>query len=148
MNHAAAIALLAILTFACPALAEIAGIARVIDGDTIEIKGQRIRLNCIDAPESKQTCKRDGKERRCGRDATVALHDKIGKKSIRCEGQDEDRYRRIIAMCFIADTDINEWLVLQGWAVAYTRYSHDYVRAEALAKSKRRGVWAGEFVMP
>ena len=47
-----------------------------------------------------------------------------------------------------ADTDINEWLVLQGWAVAYKRYSHDYVRAETLAKAKRRGIWASEFVKP
>ena len=53
-----------------------------------------------------------------------------------------------IARVIDGDTDINEWLVLNGWAVAYTYYSYDYSRAEAFAKSERSGVWAGEFVMP
>ena len=130
------------------AFAEASGIARVIDADTIEVSDQRIRLHGIDAPEARQTCRRDGVEWRCGHKATLALHEKIGKKPVKCEGQDKDRYGRIIGKCFFAGEDINEWLVLQGWAVAYVRYSREYVSAEATAKSERRGVWAGEFVMP
>ena len=60
---------------------------------------------------------------RCGHDSTVALHDKIGKKPVRRDELDKDRYGRIVAKCFFAGEDINEWLVLQGWAVAYVRYS-------------------------
>ena len=131
-----------------PALSDISGIAHVIDADTIEVLGQRIRLHGIDAPEAKQTCRRNGAEWRCGRGATRALYDKIGNKPVRCEGQDRDRYGRVVAKCFFAGTDINEWLVQQGWAVAYVQYSQDYVGAEAFAKSERRGIWAGAFVGP
>ena len=127
---------------------ETAGTARVIDGDTIEVSGQRIRLHGIDAPEHKQMSQRDGEEWDCGRQATIALHEKIGKKPVRCEERDRDHYGRIVAGCFFRDTDINEWLVLQGWAVAYVRYSRDYMPAEATAKSERRGIWAGEFEKP
>ena len=107
-----------------------------------------LRLHGIDAPEAKQVCKRRNEKWRCGHDATVALHDKIGKKPVKCEGQDKDRYGRVIGKCFFAGEDINEWLVQQGWAVAYVRYSPDYAKAEASAKLERRGIWASEFVMP
>ena len=63
---------------------EITGIARVIDGDTIEIVNRRIHLHGIDAPEAKQTCTRGDEEWRCGWNAVVALHDKIGRKPVRC----------------------------------------------------------------
>ena len=128
--------------------ADISDLARVIDGDTIEVSGQRIRLHGIDAPEQKQSCERGGEDWRCGRDATRVLNGKIGTKPVRCEGQDKDRYGRIVAKCFFGDTDISEWFAFNGWAVAYTNYSYDYSRAEAIAKAQRRGIWAGEFVMP
>ena len=73
------------LRWATPLAAqEYSGIALVIDGDTIEVSGQRIRLHGIDAPEAKQTCERDGSKWRCGHEATLALHEKIGKKPVRC----------------------------------------------------------------
>jgi len=118
--------------------AEIVGIARVIDADTIEVSGQCIRLHGIDTPEAKQTCKSDDVEWRWGRDATRALHDKFDKKPIRSKGQDKDRYGPVIGKCVFADTDINEWLVLQGWAVAYARYSRDYAKVGASAQSERQ----------
>jgi len=127
----------------------IVGVATVIDGDTIEIHSQRIRLHGIDAPESAQECHRgDGSAWRCGRQAALALHDLIGRRPVTCARQDTDRYRRIVAKCSVGDTDINAWLVTNGWAVAYRRYSSDYVGAETMARAGTRGIWSGEFAMP
>ncbi len=130
------------------AFADITGTARVIDGDTIEVAGQRIRLHGIDAPESRQLCHRDGKPWRCGRDATGALAEMIGRRPVNCEELGRDRYKRIVARCAVEGEDLGEWMVSQGWAVAYYLYSYEYSRAEQRAKSARRGMWAGEFDKP
>ena len=140
-----------ILAFAlssCTASAEIAGKPRVIDGDTLEVAGQRIRLHGIDSPERRQPCYRDGKPWRCGEDAAKALAGKIGSRPVTCEERDRDRYGRIIAICFADGEDLNGWLVLQGLALAYRRYSLDYVDQEADAQLARRGIWATRFVLP
>jgi endonuclease YncB( thermonuclease family) len=126
----------------------VVGVASVIDGDTLEIHGKRIRLHGIDAPESGQFCEKDGKQYRCGQQAALALSEKIGRASIRCEQRDIDRYKRIVAVCRLNDIDLNSWMVRQGYAVAYRRYSMDYVTVEEVARSERRGVWAGEFTLP
>ena len=94
--------------------AEITGKPRVIDGDTIEIAGQRILLHGIDAPETDQTCGRNSETWRCGQQAALALADKIGQRSVRCEEQDRDR--RIVAKCFVGGEDLSEWLAREGWA--------------------------------
>ena len=125
-----------------------AGVASVIDGDTIEVHGQRIRLHGIDAPESRQLCRSDGKPWQCGKDAANALADKIARRPVTCEDLGRDRYKRIIARCTVAGEDLGEWMVQQGLALAYRRYSLDYVDEEADAQAVRRGIWAGEFVKP
>lgn len=118
----------AVLLFALPCTAtDLAGQDSVIDGDTIEIHGQRIRLYGIDAPESGQTCEADGKVYRCGKDAAFALTDKIGRQTVECEDRGRDRYDRVIAICYAGGQDIGAWLVDQGWALAFRRYSLDYV---------------------
>ncbi len=126
------------------ALADITGTARVIDGDTIEIAeevaDQRIRLRGNDAPESRQLCYRDGKPWRCGGDATRALAEMIGRHPVNCEELGRDRYKRIVAKCAVEVVDLGEWMVSQGWAVAYYLYSYEYSRAEQTAKSARRGI--------
>ncbi len=130
------------------ALADITGQPRIIDGDTIEVAGQRIRLHGIDAPESRQLCRRDVKHWRCGGDATRALAEMIGRRPVNCEELGRDRYKRIVAKCAVEGVDLGEWMVSQGWAVAYYLYSYEYSRAEQRAKSARRGIWAGEFDKP
>ncbi|MEE8350803.1 MAG: thermonuclease family protein, partial [Rhodospirillales bacterium] len=130
-------------------MADVTGKPRVIDGDTIAIAGERIRLHGIDAPEAKQTCQdKDGKEWRCGQDATFALANLIGNHWITCKGDKRDRYRRLIAICYAGPFDLNAKMVRQGWALAYRRYSMDYVGDEKVAKVSRKGLWRGEFVPP
>ena len=142
------IALALVMFLPVPAFADITGQPRVIDGDTIEVAGHRIRLHGIDAPESKQLCRRDGQRWRCGEDATSALKAFLGGRPVSCEELDRDRYRRIVAKCAVDGVDIGEWMVSQGWAVAYYQYSYEYARAEQRAKSARRGIWATRFVLP
>ncbi len=133
---------------ATPALADVAGTVSVIDGDTIEVHDQRIRLHGIDAPESRQLCRLDGKPWQCRKDATDALTDKIARRPVTCEDLGRDRYKRIIGRCTVAGEDIGSWMVSQGLALAYRQYSADYVDEEAAAQAAWRGFWAGEFVPP
>jgi len=102
--------------------ADLTGRASVIDGDTIEIHGQRIRLFGIDAPESRQSCEAGGQTYRCGQHAALALADHVGQRVVACEQRDVDRYGRVIAVCRAGGEDLNAWLVSQGWALAYQRY--------------------------
>jgi endonuclease YncB( thermonuclease family) len=107
--------------------ADITGPARVIDGDNIDIAGERIRLHGIDAPESAQTCVAGGATWPCGQSATAALVAFIGDAPVRCGEQGADRYGRTIATCYVQGEDIGAGMVLNGWAPAYRRYSTDYV---------------------
>jgi len=130
-------------------LADISGLPRVIDGDTIEISGERIRLHGIDAPETRQSCVGvDGKQWDCGRQSTSVLISLIGGHPIICKGRQRDRYKRLIAVCFADRKDLNAEMVLQGWALAYRKYSTDYVIQEKVAQSERTGIWSGQFVSP
>ena len=135
---------------ATAALADtITGTASVIDGDTIEIHGQRIRLHAIDAIESRQRCYLpDGRAWNCGKEAAIALADRIGRVPVACEIRDVDRYGRWVGVCRQGREDLNAWLVRTGWAVAYRRYGFDYVAEEKVARGQRAGIWASTFEMP
>jgi endonuclease YncB( thermonuclease family) len=128
----------------------IVGLAHVIDGDTIDVAGTRVRLDGIDAPESAQTCMMAAHSYRCGDTATRALADFIQEHDVRCEPTGHDRYGRTLARCRIADdnVNVNAWMVRQGWAVAYRHYSSAYIPEELLARAANRGLWAGTFQMP
>lgn len=133
-----------------PAIAHAAtlGPARVIDGDTIDISGQRIRLHGIDTPEAKQTCQRDGVVWLCGTEATMSLRELISGANVTCAERDRDRYGRIVAVCHAGGVNLNAAMVLSGMALAYRKYSDDYIDQEASAKAAKRGLWAGQFVPP
>lgn len=59
-----------------------------------------------------------------------------------------DRYGRALGVCFQGDIDLNDWMVRQGYALAYRRYSTAYVEAENEARTVRRGLWLSEFTAP
>jgi endonuclease YncB( thermonuclease family) len=138
-----------LLTGTASASYDIEGRAEVTDGDTIKITGQRIRLHGIDAPESAQSCTNSsGGSYACGRDAAGALRSMTSGRRVTCEQRDVDRYGRIVAVCIAKGVNLNRWMVTQGWAVAYTRYSWAYLPAEIEARLTGLGIWAGEFTTP
>lgn len=128
------------------------GRASVIDGDTIEIAGQRVRFNGIDAPESWQLCKSaSGRDYRCGQAAVNALDAFLAaSRPVRCEFVEWDRYRRFIGNCFLADgRSIQSWLVRTGHALDWPRYSKGaYAVDQAVAEEGKVGMWQGEFTAP
>ena len=126
----------------------IKGKAKVIDGDTIHIGNNRIRLHGIDAPEQKQTCSFEGNEWNCGQDATFFLSNLINKKSVSCRINDIDQYKRLVAVCFIDNININQIMVIFGWAIAYRYYSKDFIKEEQIAKKNKIGIWRGTFEEP
>jgi endonuclease YncB( thermonuclease family) len=130
------------------AMADVTGNARIVDGDTIWIGKTKIRLHGIDSPETKQTCTKNGREWNCGREATAALVHRIGTQAVTCKGDKHDRYRRLIAVCFVRSKDLNAWMVLNGWALAYRKYSRDYIDEENIAQDNRNGIWQGKFMPP
>ena len=136
----------------------IIGKANVTDGDTIKINDQKIRLFGIDAPETKQFCKEVylsflifnfKRDYKCGEKSTNALKKKIQSKNIKCLVQDKkDRYRRNIGICYLKKQDINSWLVKNGYAIAYRRYSKKYIIDEQYAEENKLGIWQGTFMEP
>jgi endonuclease YncB( thermonuclease family) len=134
---------------AAQAQERLVGQASVIDGDTIEIHGRRVRLFGIDAPEAGQTCEDAAhKPYRCGQKAASVLDARIGDGVVACEPKDSDRYNRTVAICRVYGEDLGAWMVGLGWAVAYRSYSTRYVAAEELAQTRKAGMWAGSFTPP
>ena len=126
--------------------------ARVIDGDTLDVAGERIRLLGLDAPEGKQVCQRDGRPWQCGDDATAALRGLMAGRPVHCDVKGRDRYQRALAVCTAGGTDLAREMVRRGMAVAY--YPSRGVRGpsydaeEADAEAAQRGLWGGSFVRP
>ena len=124
------------------------GKPRIIDGDTIHIKSNKIRLHGIDAPETKQTCKIDNEEWYCGKQSTKELKKLINKQNVECVINDVDVYNRYIAICYIDEININQWMVKNGWAIAYRYYSKDYINEEEYANNNKLGIWKSKFMEP
>ena len=115
--------------------ADITGMPRIVDGDTIQIDTTKIRLSGIDAPETDQLCF-DSKAQRwtCGIAARDELVRHTGGKPWICHVIGMDRYGRSLATCEIAGEDIEKWMVKSGWALSFVRYSHVYDADEAEAR--------------
>lgn len=142
--------LLAALMVASPALADVSGRASVVDGDTLDIRGERVRLWGVDAPEGSQNCRsRNGAAYGCGRAAANALSTWIGRRNVACVEVERDRYGRAVSRCSVAGTDVAGWLAREGHALDYRQYSGGaYAAAEASARAEKRGLWAGAFERP
>lgn len=143
-------AFVAIVLLSVTAHAEtVTGRASVVDGDTLDIRGTRFRLQGVDTPESAQMCgDASGTDYPCGRKAAFALSDKIGAGNVSCDVIEKDRYGRSVAVCRLGSEDLNGWLVAQGLGMVYRQYSTAYVRQEEEAKAAKRGIWAGQFTPP
>jgi endonuclease YncB( thermonuclease family) len=120
------------------------GRARVVDGDTLVLDGKRIRLVGIDAPELRQVCQREQRDWPCGTEAKSHLAALIGDARTTCEAGGSDKYGRLLAVCTVADRDLNAAMVDGGYAIAFG----DYEAEETAARQKRLGLWAGTFDAP
>ncbi len=130
--------------------ADLIGQASIIDGDTIEIHGIRIRLFGIDAPESSQLCRGDDSlPYRCGGKAANDLDAFIARRPVSCTPIDLDGYGRTVAICTVGDADLGTWLVGNGLALDWPRYSHGkYADAQQDAERAGRGMQAGSYIEP
>jgi endonuclease YncB( thermonuclease family) len=142
----------ALLLTTAPAMAaDITGVPRILDGDTIEIDGTKIRLLGIDAPETHplQFCLDPAGERwDCGVTARDELVEHVGASPWTCHPSHLDRYKRTLAACEVNGEDIQQWLVRSGWAMSFVRYSHAYDADEKAARDAGSGIWAGAFIAP
>lgn len=128
----------------------IQGRAKIIDGDSLEVAGERIRLFGIDAPEARQQCRdANGQDYACGRDATRILTALIGGRPVSCQLVTHDQYARDVATCEANGADLGEAMVRAGYALDYARHSRGrYAAAERDARAAKRGIWQGEFEDP
>jgi endonuclease YncB( thermonuclease family) len=151
LRRLAMVAAIAVATVLGSARAQdVAGQASVIDGDTLEIHGTRIRLWGIDAPEHDQLCRGDDSlPYRCGAAAADRLDQFIARRPVYCAQKDIDRYGRTVASCRADAADLGEWLVGEGLALDWPRYSKGrYGAAQRQAESAGRGMWAGSYIEP
>ena len=121
---------------------------KVVDGDTIHIGKTKYRFHGIDAPEMSQVCMKDNKNIKCGVVAKDKLLEKIGSQKVTCKQEAIDRYKRIVAECFVNNESLSGYLVKNGYAVLYRKYSKKFIEDEEYAKKNKLGLWAMNFQYP
>ena len=121
---------------------------KVIDGDTIQLNGEKIRFTGIDTPELKQTCNKDNKIIPCGIEARKLLIDKISDNKVKCKREGKDQYKRILAECFVNNLSLSSYLVRKGYAFAYRKYSKKFIADENYARENNLGMWSMNFEYP
>ena len=130
------------------AQAPVSGIGQAKDGDSLMVGGTEVRLFGIDAPEWDQYCQKNGQDWSCGTAAADKLAELVTGRHVVCSSVGMDEHKRVLGRCMAGATDVNRAMVASGYAVAFRRYSSDYVSAEESAKVNKRGIWAGTFQMP
>ena len=121
---------------------------KVVDGDTIHLNGKKIRFSGIDTPELKQTCSKNNQIIFCGIEAKKLLINIIGNKEVECVEEGKDQYKRILAECFVNNTSLSSYLVKEGYAFAYRKYSKKFVPDENHARLNNLGMWSMKFEYP
>ncbi len=145
-----ALGALAILTAMVlgPQQRDATGLAEAIDGDSLRLNGQEMRLKGIDAPELHQTCDRPAKgvsvSWECGRESRAWLRRLLARGLVTCVGSEKDRYGRLLVSCRVLGVDINAEMVREGFAVSFGAYADE----EKFARDDARGIWAGTFQAP
>ena len=120
----------------------------IIDGDTIHLNNEKIRFTGIDTPELKQTCSKNNEIIYCGIQARQLLINKIGKNKVNCIKEGKDQYKRTLAECFVNDLSLSRFLVREGYAFAYRKYSKKFIEDENFAKNNNMGMWSMKFEYP
>ena len=121
---------------------------KIIDGDTIHLNNEKIRFTGIDTPELKQTCNKNNEIIYCGIQARQLLINKIGKNKVNCIKEGKDQYKRTLAECFVNDLSLSRFLVREGYAFAYRKYSKKFIKDENFAKKNNMGMWSMKFDYP
>ena len=121
---------------------------KIIDGDTIHLNGEKIRFSGIDAPEIKQTCNKNNEVIKCGIQARKLLVKIIGNNKVNCIREGKDRYKRTLAECFVNNLSLSSYLVKNGYAFAYRKYSKKFITDEDFARSNNLGMWSMNFEYP
>ena len=121
---------------------------KIIDGDTIHLNNEKIRFTGIDTPELKQTCSNNNEIIYCGIQARQLLINKIGKNKVKCVREGKDQYKRTLAECFVNDLSLSKFLVREGYAFAYRKYSKKFIEDENFAKNNNMGIWSMKFEYP
>lgn len=130
-----------------PAYAD--GDVYVVDGDSLKLGEQNVRLAHIDAPEYYQTCKRADKSTyNCGIKAREKLESLLKLGELSCKTVGRDIYNRDMSECFAGRTNINLEMVRSGWAVVYKSGDAAYLEAQADAKRAKLGIWQGKYMKP
>lgn len=125
--------------------AEVAGFGEAIDGDSLKVAGQSIRLKGIDAPELSQLCRNKvGREYACGVEAKTWLRGQLQRGAVVCKIEGSDRYGRLLGVCRRGDIVLNASIVREGIAVDYG----DYPSEQAQARRQQIGLWSGKFMLP
>lgn len=140
--------LVLVVLVAGPAWAGPAGTATVIDGNTVEVAGARLRLHGIDAPDLDQPCRLRGRTQPCGVIARAALMDLTAGAELECEARGQDAAGRALATCSADGYDVAEGMVYTGWALARAGAPPRYHEVQRQAETARRGLWQGQFTAP